>query len=261
MSKKLFIRKEFDLTENDIQNIYGYLQVGETFKMKSFLYEEEDFSVAVEMIPVKGRLQLKCSLWRESDSKALYKTTYKLDSAVSIYDVFMIDTNNTEFNELKIEVEEDIEFYFTFNTNLPYKNKTYIQLNDLCRIKKEVSNIFALAKYSSVTNYDVFRLCVEIVNNIKGIKSFRNKTKDLTYFVTQLEFLKDKLSYVGYDEDYLNRNYIEFKNIKTEEDVFNYYVVVALDYLYDNSCYLMVDKFDLYDINKTYFEGLMDYLS
>lgn len=265
----LFIRKEFELTEFNRRNICDYLDAGGGLaSLGDFVHEEGDYSFVVKLIPVRGYINLKCFLYKDIGSKLLilYATTYKIYTDFCLSNVFMIDTKNNEFNEInKNEDEdiykEDIEFHFTFNSNLKHESKLYIENHRLPMMRKSIYNLFALIKYNSVTDDYLFRLSFEILYNIKQLKGFIKKTKDLLYVANQLKFLKTKLSYAGYDEDYLTKNLIEFDDVKTNSEILRYFLVATLDYLYNNSTNLIVDRSDLINISKSYYDNLIKDMS
>lgn len=261
---KLFIRKDFKATKGDYIDIYEYLYMGGSDKLPKFTHEEEDFLFSIELkAKDKGHIDVECFLYKKGDEEPLYKTAYSIFDYECLYNVFMIDTNYKVQNELGKEVDEDIEFYFTFSNEEDHDlNENELAINIaqtiLEPIGRPISNIFALIKYSSLTKNDLFRMLFQFVSNLYEIDDLIYDLCDKSYFLNQLEYLKTKLSLAGYDKDYLIENYSEYKNIMDNDEKLNYLLIVTLDYLYNNCTDLIVGNEKLQQLNKDYYNELMD---
>lgn len=260
MSDSLLIRKEFEISDEQYFSIFDCIVSGavDDDSLAEFVYEQGDYMFFIDLSPAdNGEIYLNCILSNKKTHVSLYSTTYTIENIEQLYNVFMIDTQYKEANELKNKKHRAIEFYFTFYyADTEDIDMLYTKNHNLPQMSKNITNIVALMKYNSLENNDLFRLLIEFVFIIDDLKDLIAQQLDTKYMLNQLEYLKDKLSYAGYDEDYLKKHYSKPKRSMNNDEIISHLLVVTLDYLYNDSTKFKLKNTSLSELSKTYCQNV-----
>lgn len=261
MSKNLFIRKEFNIEKSQYDKIWNYLFNGDDLDeegvLAEFIYEVEDFKIVLQMNPVGyAVIDLACKLYSKKDNDLIYAISYTIDELDKMYNVFMLDTKNTE-TKVKTNKYKDVEFYFTFSyEKTSGSSLIYLKNHTLPQMDKPITNLFAIMKYSSLHEKELFPLLVEFVYSINEIEYLLKEKTDTFYLLCQLEYLKEKLSVAGYDQHYLANNYSTMKVTMTNDKILNHLLIITLDYLYLRKTKLVPNNSELSYLTKMYCDNL-----
>lgn len=256
MSDSLIIRKEFEISDEQGFSIFDYFVSGgyDDDSLAEFIYEQGDYKFFIDLSPAgMGDLYISTILSNTKTNVSLYSNTYTVHSKDELYNIFMLNTSHQEANELKNKKHKTIEFYFTFSyANTEDIDVFYIKNHHLPQMKKNLSNLFALMRYNSLKDEDLYRILIEFVFTIDELKNLKDESSDISYILKQLEYLKDKLSCAGYDKDYLMEHYSKPKRTMNNDEILNHLIVVTLDYLYNDSTKFKLSNSSLTELSKTY---------
>lgn len=271
LAKKFLTRKEFCLTDIQYGYIDAYFFEGKDFDetLPEFSYEYGGFILYIQMIPAENNvMELKCILCDNKDNRPIYITTYGVGDFNDLSNIFMIDTKNKFDNELVNHTKDEVIFLFTFSYSKVEKIDVFYNINlHLPSMDKPLSNIIALMKYNSLEEQGLYRILIEFLYTIQYLEYLSEGNMDLTYTLNQLDYLKKKLDYAGYDEEYLVENYEKAEkitkaktkdyNLFNNEEIMNYLITTTLDYLYKNKTYLKLEHRDLAKLSKSYCDNLI----
>lgn len=221
--KKKYKRSDIFISKNDYDEIKKFFKGDCSFsslKTHFMSVSDSEFITELHLSKVSFK-QLSCKITVRTNSNQTASIDITVDKISKLLGIFEVSLNN--YLSIMVNVSKVID------DSLESKINKLNLINWGCRFKDDYAKNYIL--YTGMnTEEDLVYAIYCLLHNVDNVRT-----------LNIIDFIKDKFTYYGYDEDYLYDIWSEEKanpsNCETKEDYLRHLFHGLYDYLYDRNSF------------------------